>query len=126
MSLNFEDLIENLHDAVYFVDKDRTITFWNKSAEHLTGFTSKEVVGSRCRDHILNHVDAKGKNLCKEEHSKNNEKPLEYSLYCWYDNLSHALSFKGIVSTFKKKKEDPERYHCPHKPQPAHQLPCLF
>jgi diguanylate cyclase (GGDEF)-like protein/PAS domain S-box-containing protein len=66
MSLNFEDLIENLHDAVYFVDKDRTITYWNKAAELLTGFTAEEVVGSRCLDHILNHVDANGKNLCKD------------------------------------------------------------
>lgn len=65
MSLNFENLIENLHDAVYFVDKGRTITFWNKAAEQLTGFTSDEVVGSRCSENILNHVDAQGKNLCK-------------------------------------------------------------
>lgn len=65
MSLNFEDLIENLHDAVYFVDKNRTITYWNKAAEELTGYTSNEVVGSRCSDNILNHVDANGENLCK-------------------------------------------------------------
>ena len=65
MSLNYEDLIENLHDAVYFVSKDRIITFWNKAAEELTGFKSSEVVGSRCSENILNHVDAEGRNLCK-------------------------------------------------------------
>jgi len=64
MNYNYEDLINNLHDAVYFVDCNRQITLWNKSAERLTGYTAKEVIGSRCSENILTHVDENGMNLC--------------------------------------------------------------
>ena len=56
-------ILENLFDGVYFVDCDRNILYWNKGAEHITGYTSSEVMGKRCSDNI-NHVDAYGVQLC--------------------------------------------------------------
>jgi diguanylate cyclase (GGDEF)-like protein/PAS domain S-box-containing protein len=61
----FHDIVEHLFDGAYFVDTERRITFWNRSAEHLTGYKSKEVVGSLCRDNILSHVDEQGTHLCE-------------------------------------------------------------
>ncbi len=60
----FREILENLHDGVYFVDTKRRITFWNKGAERITGYSAAEVVGSSCADGILNHVDAQGVELC--------------------------------------------------------------
>jgi diguanylate cyclase (GGDEF)-like protein/PAS domain S-box-containing protein len=60
----FEGIIDNLHDGLYFVDRNRIIMFWNKAAEKITGFSAQEVVGKSCSDNILNHVDDKGNNLC--------------------------------------------------------------
>ncbi|MBU1568371.1 MAG: GGDEF domain-containing protein [Proteobacteria bacterium] len=60
----FARIIENLHDGLYFVDTDRVITYWNKGAERITGFSSVEVVGRRCSDNILTHVDSEGNCLC--------------------------------------------------------------
>ena len=57
-------LLDNLYDAVYAVDTDRRITYWNAGAERLTGYTSSEVVGRHCRDNILEHVDGEGRQLC--------------------------------------------------------------
>jgi diguanylate cyclase (GGDEF)-like protein/PAS domain S-box-containing protein len=57
-------LLEAMGEAVYVVDRTRTITYWNPAAERLTGFTADEVVGRRCRDGILNHVDDQGTPLC--------------------------------------------------------------
>jgi PAS domain S-box-containing protein len=37
---SFERIIENLHDGLYFVDRDRVITYWNKAAEQISGFTA--------------------------------------------------------------------------------------
>ena len=65
MAYDYADLINNMIDAVYFVDKDRRITYWNKAAEKITGFLAEEVVGSHCWDNILIHVDDKGNNLCQ-------------------------------------------------------------
>lgn len=60
-----EQVVENIYDGLYIVDINKTIIFWNKSAERISGFSKKEVQGRACSDNILNHVDADGENLCK-------------------------------------------------------------
>ena len=62
--ITHEKLLDSLFDGVYFVDRDRKITFWNKSAERITGYSREEVLGSRCSDNLLRHVDENGKELC--------------------------------------------------------------
>ncbi|MBU1566058.1 MAG: sensor domain-containing diguanylate cyclase [Proteobacteria bacterium] len=57
-------IIDNLNDGLYFVDTNRVITYWNKAAERITGFTAAEVVGKSCADRILTHIDSEGKCLC--------------------------------------------------------------
>jgi diguanylate cyclase (GGDEF)-like protein/PAS domain S-box-containing protein len=61
---SFKRVIENLHDGLYFVDQNRTITYWNKAAELISGFTANEVVGKSCSDNILTHIDSDGNHLC--------------------------------------------------------------
>jgi diguanylate cyclase (GGDEF)-like protein/PAS domain S-box-containing protein len=70
----YATLLDNLYDGVYFVDRERRITFWNKAAERITGFTKAEVVGKRCADNLLRHVDDRGKSLCE------GACPLSYTL----------------------------------------------
>ena len=57
-------LIEEMFEGVYFVDKTRKITAWNKGAEKITGYLAEEVVGKHCYNNILNHVDENGVALC--------------------------------------------------------------
>jgi len=60
----YKDIIDNLYDGIYFVDRDRIITYWNKGAERITGYENKQVIGHSCRDNMLNHVTADGVQLC--------------------------------------------------------------
>lgn len=60
-----KNILENLSDGVYFVDKDRNIQYWNKGAERITGYSPEEVIGKNCSDNILTHVTDKGQHLCK-------------------------------------------------------------
>ncbi len=60
----YKIMLENLYEGVYFVDKDRRITFWNRGAERISGFQASEVVNHYCNDNILNHVDDDGNKLC--------------------------------------------------------------
>jgi PAS domain S-box-containing protein len=60
----YRDLLDNLYDGIYFVDRDRRVTYWNASAERITGYRSSEVVNKRCRDNILIHVNDSGASLC--------------------------------------------------------------
>jgi len=61
----YSKILDNISSGVYFVDAERTITYWNKGAERLSGFTAEEVIGSKCSA-FLNHVDEHGNALCGE------------------------------------------------------------
>lgn len=61
-----EGILELVEDGVYAVDRERRITFWSAGAERLTGYTAAEVIGSRCADGVLVHVDEYGASLCEE------------------------------------------------------------
>jgi len=63
---SYKDIIENLYDGVYFVNRERVITYWNKGAERITGYASQQVVGRPCRDNLLSHVTVDGVQLCQD------------------------------------------------------------
>lgn len=62
----YKTIIDGMHEGIYFVDLERNITFWNKGAERITGYTADEVLKCGCRDNILVHIDAEGNKLCTE------------------------------------------------------------
>jgi diguanylate cyclase (GGDEF)-like protein/PAS domain S-box-containing protein len=57
-------LLDHVAEGVYFVDRDRRITYWGRAAEKLTGYSASEVVGRHCSDNLLMHVDDHGNQLC--------------------------------------------------------------
>ena len=61
---SYARIIDNIHDGLYFVDTNRVITYWNKAAENISGFTADEVIGRSCADNILTHIDDDGRKLC--------------------------------------------------------------
>ena len=61
----YENLLNNLHEGLYIVDREMKITYWNDAAEQITGFSKEQVEQHRCSDNILRHVDADGINLCE-------------------------------------------------------------
>ena len=61
---DFQDILDHLYDGVYFVDRDRVITYWNQGAARISGYDAGAVLGRSCRDGVLNHVTANGVPLC--------------------------------------------------------------
>ncbi len=57
-------LFDQLREAVYVVDRERRIVFWNSAAERLTGYLRQDVTGRLCYGDILMHCDAQGNSLC--------------------------------------------------------------
>lgn len=92
----YKDLIDHLFDGVYFVDRNRTITYWNKGAERITGYQAGEVIGHSCRDNLLNHVSANGVLLCLSNcplsACMEDGKPREAEVY-----LHHAKGYRVPV-----------------------------
>ena len=60
----YQKLLDNLHDGVYFVDRERKVTYWNDGAHRLSGYPAAEAIGKSCFDNFLGHVDEAGKPLC--------------------------------------------------------------
>jgi PAS domain S-box-containing protein len=63
----FKEVVDNLSEGVYCLDRDRRITYWNRGAELLSGFSAEEVIGKHCSDNILMHIDSEGNRLCHSE-----------------------------------------------------------
>lgn len=61
----FFRVLDNLYDAVYMVDQDRKITYWNDGAEALTGYGAGEMVGADCKEKMLAHLTKEGEDLCE-------------------------------------------------------------
>lgn len=82
---SYARIIDNIHDGLYFVDSNRVITYWNKAAEKISGFTADEVIGHSCADNILTHIDANGNKLCLGkcplQATINDGKPREAEVY---------------------------------------------
>lgn len=57
-------LFEAFHEAIYIVDNERKILYFNPAASQISGFEKDEMVNTFCFDNKLNHVDEKGKKLC--------------------------------------------------------------
>ena len=57
-------VLESIAEGIYSLDASGRIGYWNSGAERITGFTRKEVVGTKCSDNLLRHSDAKGRELC--------------------------------------------------------------
>ena len=60
-------LLDSVNEGLYVCDTDRRIVYWSKSAERITSWSAEDVVGRRCMDNILCHVDKDGRRLCGEE-----------------------------------------------------------
>jgi len=60
----YENILEQLTEGIYYIDTERRITYWNKAAENITGFTREEVMGKSCSDNLLRHIDANGNEMC--------------------------------------------------------------
>lgn len=60
-------ILGSLSEGLYVCDPDRTIRYWSDSAERITGWKASQVVGHKCSDNILVHVDKDGRELCGEE-----------------------------------------------------------
>jgi diguanylate cyclase (GGDEF)-like protein/PAS domain S-box-containing protein len=86
---NLEDfltrLLDHLPGGIYFVDRDRRITYWNQGAAKISGFSPEKILNKRCQDNLLQHIDNQGKALCLDgcplEQTLQNGRPRGADVY---------------------------------------------
>jgi diguanylate cyclase (GGDEF)-like protein/PAS domain S-box-containing protein len=59
------DLLDRMEEGVYFVDHTRRVMYWSAGATRISGYEPEEVLGRRCADNILCHVNHRGACLCE-------------------------------------------------------------
>ncbi len=64
--IDYRDILENVSEGVYFVDRHRRITFWNDAASEITGYSPDALLGRECPSGPLRHVDDEGRPLCRD------------------------------------------------------------
>ncbi len=102
----YKEILNSLQDGIYYLDRDRVITYWNRAAEKITGYSSEQVIGRSCRNNILNHVNAQGVVLCKDHcpmaATMQDGKPREVYVY-----LHHAEGHRVPVQIRSSPIRDP-------------------
>ncbi len=127
--VSYNNILDALYDGLYITDINRTITFWNKAAESITGFSAEEVIGKRCSDNILTHIDDNGNKLClslcplalaiqqsqPQEanvylHHKNGQRvPVTVKIRPLYDNQGSIIGAVELFSDYSKQKNIEEK-----------------
>ena len=67
LEIDGKQILDSLAEGVYVTDVERGITYWNKSAERITGWKAEDIVGRGCFDDVLCHVDKDGHYMCGKE-----------------------------------------------------------
>jgi diguanylate cyclase (GGDEF)-like protein/PAS domain S-box-containing protein len=58
------EILNNIDEGAYFANTEKTIMFWNKAAEEITGYKQEELLGKGCQDTPLKHIDGDGNAIC--------------------------------------------------------------
>jgi diguanylate cyclase (GGDEF)-like protein/PAS domain S-box-containing protein len=107
--LSYEKLLDSLFDGVYYVDMEKRITYWNKGAERITGYSKSEVMGSCCANNILCHIDSSGRELCIQgcplSATLIDGKSREADVYV-HHKLGHRIPVSTKVSTVRNDNGD--------------------
>jgi diguanylate cyclase (GGDEF)-like protein/PAS domain S-box-containing protein len=115
----FKKILNSLQDGIYYLDRNRIITYWSQGAEKITGYAANQVIGRNCRDNILNHVNEQGLVLCNDHcpmaatmqdgkprevfiflhHAEGHRVPVQVRSTPIYDEAGNIV---GAVETFNK------------------------
>lgn len=104
--INYKEITDNSHNGVCVLDLERTIVYWNHGAERISGYTAAEVLGRRCYDNLLVHVDSEGRAMCGDgsclaTRSMRQDEPCEMEVY-----LLHREGYRvPVVSRTKPVKD---------------------
>lgn len=62
-------MLHQAFEGVYFIDRKFVVTFWNESAERISGIPADEMIGHIFTDSILKPVDQEGNPITEERSS---------------------------------------------------------
>ncbi len=124
------ELLNGLHEGVYLVDLDCRIQFWNEAAAAISGYGPAEVLGKRCADNLLVHVDECGVQKCGGgcplRSSMRDGQPREVEVYFLHKN-GHRAAVSVRTSALRDANGNiigglEAFLHCDRQPQRVNEL----
>jgi len=99
-------VLDKLDEGVIVINKDRTIRYWSRGAELLTGYTAEEVKGSACPFNCLRFASMENQKECNNScnihhtiefgegfteeisfmHKEGYRTPVKITVIPWFDN----------------------------------------
>ena len=59
-----KQVLDNSIVGIYIADEERRIVYWNQEAERISGRSKEDMIGVKCHDGGLDHVNMEGEHLC--------------------------------------------------------------
>lgn len=102
MKFVYENILNKITNAIYFLDLDGNVSFWNRSAENLTGFTKEEALNVKLNHNIIMFIDENGDEFSFDYNclSTNEEITIPY-LYLHHKDgyrLSVTVKFSNMLN----------------------------
>ncbi len=63
----YKNLLDRLFDGIFCVDRKKKITFWNKSAEKISGYLYNDIAGDTVCESLLTHCPDESVSGCAEQ-----------------------------------------------------------
>ncbi len=63
----FRAILNDLFEGVICLDSHQRVTYWNSTAEEITGYRGWEVLGRVCSEKLIKHIDKQGNPLCETD-----------------------------------------------------------
>jgi diguanylate cyclase (GGDEF)-like protein/PAS domain S-box-containing protein len=60
-------VLNQVQDAVVWLDRDRKVVYWNKAAEQISGKQASAILGKACFEEPALFVDSGGVNICRDK-----------------------------------------------------------
>ncbi len=78
-------VLENMEDGIFVVDRNRRVVYWNEGASRITGYPGVTMLNSFCYDNLLDEVNEKGDSICQSacplSHSLNTGEPYRCKIW---------------------------------------------
>lgn len=59
-----KQVLDNSIVGIYIADEERRIVYWNQEAERISGRSKEDMIGVKCHEGGLDHVNMEGEHLC--------------------------------------------------------------
>jgi diguanylate cyclase (GGDEF)-like protein len=98
-------VLNQVQDAVVWLDKDRKIVYWNRSAEQISGREAASVLGKPCYEESSLFVDFGGVNICRDKcpvaMTLKDGAPREIDVYLQHKEGFRTPATLRIIPVFK-------------------------